>query len=81
MNRTATRQAVAAEVRASLGRKGWSQADLAEASGVSTASLSRKMRAERSFTVEELVAIAAALDIEAGRLLTLAVAASPAVAA
>lgn len=73
MTYTETRQAVAAEVRAAQGRKGWTQAELAAASGVSTASLSRKMRGQRSFTVEEMVAIATALDIDAGALLTLAV--------
>jgi len=61
------RQAVAAEVRAALGRDGRSNAQLAAAAGMSTAALSRKLRALNSFHVEELLAIADALQVDAGR--------------
>lgn len=59
-----TRSAVAAEVRASLGRAGRSAAWLAQSAGISRAALSRKLRGDVSFTVEELVLVALALGVE-----------------
>lgn len=64
MNPTTTRSAIAAEVRAALARKGQSAAWLAEEAGISKAALSRKLRGDVSFTVEELVLVAIALAIE-----------------
>lgn len=64
MNNTDTRSVVAAEVRASLARKGESAAWLAEATGISKAALSRKLRGDTSFTVEEVVAVAVALSVD-----------------
>lgn len=69
MNPTNTRSAIAAEVRAALARKGQSAAWLAVEAGISKAALSRKLRGEVSFTVEELVLVADALDVEPDALL------------
>ena len=46
-------------------RAGLSQYDLAEASGVCQTTLSRIERGERKLTVEALLRIAAALDVDA----------------
>jgi len=80
MTSTQHRQAVAAEVRAALARDGRRQADLAREVGISRAALSRKMRGETPFYVEEVVSIASVLGIDAGRLIANATA-SPLVAA
>ena len=69
MNTTDTRSAVAAEVRASLARKGETAAWLSESAGISKTALSRKLRGDVSFTVEEVVAVADALGIDADTLL------------
>ena len=69
MNNTDTRSVVAAEVRASLARKGESAAWLAETTAISKAALSRKLRGDTSFTVEEIVSIALALDADPAKLL------------
>lgn len=69
MNPTNTRSAIAAEARAALARKGQSAAWLAEDAGISKAALSRKLRGEVSFTVEELVLVAEALAVEPDALL------------
>lgn len=70
-----TREAIAAEVRASLARSAQSALWLAERSGISKTSLSLKLKGQRSFSVEELLAVADALGIDAGALLPRAVAA------
>src|SRR5699024_9218076 len=67
------RAAVAAEVRAAIARDGRTSAEVARAADISRASLSRKMRCQASFTVDELVRIAGALGIEAGGLVASAV--------
>ena len=59
-----TRVTVAAEVRAVLARAGRSATWLAVETNISKASLSRKLRGETSFTVEELVAVCGALGID-----------------
>ena len=64
-----TREAIAAEVRASLARSAQSALWLAERSGISKTSLSLKLKGQRSFSVEELLAVADALGIDAGALL------------
>lgn len=63
------RQAVAAEVRAALAREGQSQAWLSARAGISRSPLALKLRGQRSLTVEELVAIAAALDVDPATIL------------
>lgn len=65
---TNTREAIAAEVRASLARSGHSALWLSERSGISKTALSLKLKAQRSFTVEELVAVSVALDVDPARL-------------
>lgn len=69
MNTTEAREYVAAEVRAALARDGRSAAQLATDSGIPRSSLSKKMRAQVSLTVEEALAIATALGIDPGVLL------------
>ena len=69
MNTTEAREYVAAEVRAALARDGRSAAQLATDSGIPRSSLSKKMRAQVSLTVEETLAIATALGIDPGVLL------------
>lgn len=60
----AIRKAIAAEVRAALGRDGRNAAALAEATGISTSALSRKLKAQAPFWTEELLLIAAALNAD-----------------
>lgn len=66
---------VAAEVRASIARKGVSQTVVAEQAQMSNASLSRKLKGQYPFAVDELLAIAPLLDITASRILAAAEAA------
>ena len=65
MNTTSTRNSIAAEVRADLARKQMSAAELSRETGISKAALSRKLRGESSFTVEELLTVADATGIGA----------------
>jgi transcriptional regulator with XRE-family HTH domain len=60
----AIREAIAAEVRAALGRDGRNAAALAEATGISTSALSRKLKARAPFWTEELLLIADALNAD-----------------
>lgn len=60
----AIREAIAAEVRAALGRDGRNAAALAEATGISTSALSRKLKASAPFWTEELLLIADALNAD-----------------
>ena len=64
MTQADTRITVAAEVRAALARAGQSATWLADETDISKQALSRKLRAETSFTVEELVAVCVALGID-----------------
>ena len=68
MTPTDTRSAVAAEVRASLARAGQTASWLAEHAQISKQALSRKLRGDTSFTVEELVAVSVALDVDPAHL-------------
>lgn len=68
-----TREIIAAEVRAALARDGRSAAALAREANISTAALSRKLRGTTPFYVEELLAVADALGIDAGALIIPAV--------
>lgn len=72
---------VAAEVRASIARKGVSQSVVAEQSGMSGASLSRKLKGQYPFGVDELLAIAPLLDTTASGILAAAEAAEMAATA
>jgi transcriptional regulator with XRE-family HTH domain len=71
---------VAAEVRASIARKGISQSIVADGAAMSNASLSRKLRGQYPFAVDELLAIAPLLDTTASAILAAAEATDPAVA-
>ncbi|WP_181158512.1 helix-turn-helix domain-containing protein [Leucobacter massiliensis] len=59
------RKRVADEVRACIARSGNSRAAVEDAIGISQSALSRKLRAESAFTVDELLGLAAFLDVEA----------------
>ena len=63
------REAIAAEVRASLARANQPASWLADRAGISKTALSLKLKAQRSFTVEELLSVADALGIDADMLL------------
>lgn len=63
------REAIAAEVRASLARANQPASWLADRAGISKTALSLKLKAQRSFTVEELLSVAAALGIDADAML------------
>lgn len=69
---TETRDAVAAEVRASLARDGRAAQTLASDTGISKAALSRKLRGLTPFYVEELLAIAVALDVDPAKFVSIA---------
>lgn len=69
MTTAEAREYVAGEVRATLARDGRSAAQLAVDTGIPRSSLSKKMRALVSLTVEEVLAIAAALHVDPGALL------------
>ena len=58
------REAIAAEVRASLARANQPASWLADRAGISKTALSLKLKAQRSFTVEELLSVADALGID-----------------
>ena len=60
----AIREAIAAEVRAALGRDGRNAAQLATATDISTSALSRKLKARAPFWTEELLLIAAELNAD-----------------
>lgn len=61
--------ALAAEVRASMGRAGLRQADLAKTAGLSRPSLSRKLAGRQTFTAEELLRVADVLGVKASDLM------------
>ena len=66
---------VAAEVRAAIARKGVSQTIVAHGAEMSNASMSRKLRGQYPFAVDELLAIAPLLDTTASAILAAAEAA------
>lgn len=55
--------AVAAEIRAQLGRQNRTQAWLSEQTGIGAPSLSRRLKGHLPFSLDELDQIAAALDV------------------
>ena len=66
MTSTEAREYVAAETRAALARDGRTATQLATDTGISKSSLSKKMRGQVSFTVEEIIDIAIALGVDPG---------------
>lgn len=54
---------VTAEIRAEMGRKRWTQRQLAEVLGLSQAQVSERMRGEVEFRMHELELIADALGV------------------
>lgn len=69
MNETQERLDVAAAVRAELGRRSKSQTSLARDMGVSQMWLNRRLRGEVALSVDDLAAIAQALQMPVERLL------------
>jgi transcriptional regulator with XRE-family HTH domain len=61
--KTTVRQRLAAELRAELARQQRAQAQLAEAIGVSQATVSRQLRGQGDFTAPQLVAAAEFLGV------------------
>ncbi len=70
---TAHREAVAAEVRAWMGRRKATQTDLASALSKSQAYISRRLSGEVSFDVDDLSRLAEFFDVRLGDLLDPAV--------
>jgi transcriptional regulator with XRE-family HTH domain len=62
---------LAPALRAALGHRGWTQAELAERSGVSTSTLSRLLRAGWARDPEDLRRVLAALGLEIDGMLRL----------
>lgn len=61
---------IPAEIRAQMARQGVSQVQLAERTGMTTATLSRRLNAKTPLTVEELGQIAAVLGVRVAHFLT-----------
>lgn len=59
-----TAEVVGATVRAELARAGKSQTDLAAVLGVTQTAVSKRLRGVTPFDVNELAAVAAALDLD-----------------
>lgn len=82
MSNTQTYSAqVAAEVRAELARVGKGLGDLAEIIGVSRPTAATRWNGGKGYTLDELYAIAVALDIPVARLVSPSIADRPAHAA
>lgn len=71
-----TNTAVAAEVRAAIARAGLTQSEVARRADIAANTLSAKIRGIRGFSVDELIRIAHALDIEPSSLIPSAQAAA-----
>lgn len=65
-----SRQIVAAEVRAAMGRASITQGTLAAAIGMSRTSLSERLAGKRAFNTDHLAAIAHYLDVDVFSLLS-----------
>jgi transcriptional regulator with XRE-family HTH domain len=74
MKPRSTDEAVAANVRAEMGRTRRTQAALAEDVGMTQQALSRRLAAQTPFTVEELGRVAVALGVPLNSLIVEAVA-------
>lgn len=59
----ATREAIAAEVRAGLARKRMTQAELADALNMGLPTLSRRLNGHQPFNTDQLIAISRVLGI------------------
>lgn len=68
-NATDYREAVAAEVRAAMGRKRMTQVALAEKVGMSRPAMSDRLACRRPFDLDQLVGIADTLDLDLADLL------------
>ena len=66
---TDLRSAVAGEVRAWLGRRSRTQSDLARHLNLNRSAISRRLNGSQDFTVTELGAVAAWLEVSLGELL------------
>ena len=64
------RQVVAAEIRAEMARQRITAKELSSATGIATATLSRKLHAVTGLSLDDLFRIAEALDIPASRLVS-----------
>ncbi|MBF0807710.1 XRE family transcriptional regulator [Rothia nasimurium] len=62
-------QVITREIKSALSREGLSQKELANRLGISAGSVSLKMRAEVSFTMNELLSIAGILNLSLSELL------------
>lgn len=78
MNTSTIRDSIAAEVRADLARKQMPAAELSRGTGISTAALTRKLRGETSFTVEELLAVSRSTGTAADSYIAAAIRPEPA---
>lgn len=70
MNPTPSRQIVAGEVRAAMGRAGISQSQLADRIPMSHGALSERLSCKRPFSTDHLFAIAEVLGVDPLSLLT-----------
>jgi transcriptional regulator with XRE-family HTH domain len=68
---TTTRHAIAAEVRAELARQNKTQRDLAEILGLPQSSVNLRLKGERAFRAEEIVAMADGLHVPTERFLNI----------
>lgn len=69
MVRTGHREAVAAEVRATVARQQVSLSELSERTGIAKSTLSNKLRGKTDFSISELIDVAIALDVPTADLL------------
>lgn len=76
----AVRRAIAAEVRAEMGRQNKSLRDLADALNLSHQSLAVRVRGDVAFRIEELVLLASALGVDVDTFVRLPAAADAALA-
>ena len=63
------REAVAAEIRAAMGRHRVSQAELTRRTGINRVVLRDRLAAERSFTTDHIFAICEALSLDIGQIM------------
>lgn len=70
MDTTSTRRAVAAEVRAAIARAGLHPTAVADKAGISRTTFRRRISGQSPLTIDELVAIANALDVDVSTFLT-----------
>lgn len=66
------RERIAGEVRAHMARQKVTATKLGELTGIAAATLSRKLNGHNGFTLDELLAIGDALDVDVSELLAAA---------